>query len=118
VRVTYVERAVGRDRQIVWLIEFIGADGGEVGLRRGFAAFDHEHIVLVEIGDVHPPRAIKANAVADASGITCSGHRCEKLELRGASRKFTDRSVPVKIDDVKVIICIHRGAFDAVGEFF
>ena len=94
-RVAGIERAVRRDRQVVWLIEPVGM---KVDLRRGLAAFDDPDRVLLEIGDVHPPLPIETNAVTDAAGRK----RREELGLRGAGRQLADGAALLKIDDVKV----------------
>jgi len=70
----------------------------KVDLRRGPAAFDDPDIVFLEVGDVHPPVAIEANAVADAAGRK----RCEELGLRGAGRYLANGAALLKIDNVKV----------------
>ena len=63
-RIARVKRAVGGDRQIVRLIELIGA---EIDDRPGLSRFYKEHVVLFPVGDEHPPRSVEADRVADAA---------------------------------------------------
>src|SRR5947209_6892935 len=85
--------------------------GMEVDARDGLTALEHEHVVLLEIGDIHPAIAIEADAVANAAG----GKRGEQLGPRGARGYLADRAFPLKVYDVQGVARIDGGSFDAGG---
>jgi hypothetical protein len=85
----------------------------KVDLRLGLATINHEYVVLLEIGDVHPPVSIEANAVANAA----VRKRREKHGSRCARIQFSDRALPLEIDDIQRAGDINGGSFYAAGIF-
>jgi len=109
-RIAGKECAVARDSQIVRLVKTIGM---KIDLRRGLTGFNHEHVVLAEVGDIHPPFPIEANAVANAA----AGKRHEQFRPRRAQTQFSDRTLPSEIHDIQGASGVDGRSLDAACIF-
>ena len=92
----------------VRLIELVGM---KVDVRLGLTRLEHEHIVLLEVGDEHPALAVEADAVAD----TAVGELGEELRLRGPGAQLADRPPRLEVHDVQGAGGVDGWTFDAVG---
>src|SRR5882724_262618 len=93
-RIAGKECAVARDSQVVRLVKTIGM---KIDLRRRLTGFNHKHVVLPEVGDIHPPFPIEANAVANAA----ASKRRKRFRPRRARTQFSDRILPLEIHDIQ-----------------
>jgi hypothetical protein len=102
--------SVGRDGQIVRLIEIVGM---EIGFDVPAVRTDQKDIVLLVVGDEHAAFAIEADRIADAS----FGQYSEQFRLRGSGRHFADGARLAEIDDVQIAPRVDGRSFDSKGVF-
>ena len=63
-RVARIDGAVGRDGEVVRLIEVVGV---EIGFDVLAIRSDQKNVVLLVVGDEHPSVPIEADGIADAA---------------------------------------------------
>src|SRR5437763_99256 len=118
-RVARIERPVGRDGDIVWLVE----GRLKIDLRRGLIGFEHENPVRVEGGHVHATLPVETDTAASALDrrLALRGRQyrqhCELLRHVGARLDTADRAGLAEIDYIEVAVRIDGGAFDLTGIF-
>ena len=90
------------------MIEIVGV---KIDLRVGLARRDDEHVVLLEVRNVHASLAVEPDAAADTAGTKV----CEQRGMRGAGRDPADGAGGIEIDDVEIARFVDGRAFDLEG---